>query len=117
MKDVKFINRLKLRGSYGQTGSQKFSAYQAVATYAYYLSDRIIPDDTFTPAEIQNLLMRHKKEPQVAVDVATEWVKETLEEKEKVRKAKEDRDEDEDEEDGDDDEDEGKAGGKGTDDA
>jgi hypothetical protein len=40
MKDVKFINRLKLRGSYGQTGSQKFSAYQAVATYAYYLSDR-----------------------------------------------------------------------------
>jgi Outer membrane receptor proteins, mostly Fe transport len=40
MKNVKFINRLKVRGSFGQTGSQKFSAYQAVATYAYYLSDR-----------------------------------------------------------------------------
>lgn len=40
MKDVHFINRLKLRASYGQTGSQKFSAYQAVATYNYYLNDR-----------------------------------------------------------------------------
>ena len=40
MKNVKFVNRLKVRGSFGQTGSQKFSAYQAVATYAYYLSDR-----------------------------------------------------------------------------
>ncbi|GAB6950144.1 TonB-dependent receptor [Hoylesella timonensis 4401737 = DSM 22865 = JCM 15640] len=40
MKDVYFINRLKLRASYGQTGSQKFNAYQAVATYNYYLNDR-----------------------------------------------------------------------------
>lgn len=40
MKDVYFINRLKFRASYGQTGSQKFNAYQAVATYNYYLNDR-----------------------------------------------------------------------------
>lgn len=40
MKSVKFVDRLKLRASFGQTGSQKFSAYQAVATYAYYLNDR-----------------------------------------------------------------------------
>ena len=40
MKDVRFIDRLKLRASFGQTGSQKFSAYQAIATYSYYLDDR-----------------------------------------------------------------------------
>ena len=40
MKDASFINKLKLRASFGQTGSQKFSAYQAVATYTYYLNDR-----------------------------------------------------------------------------
>ena len=40
MKNVKWIDKLKLRASFGQTGSQKFSAYQAVATYSYYLSDR-----------------------------------------------------------------------------
>ena len=40
LNEVKWLNKLKLRASYGQTGSQKFSAYQAVATYSYYLSDR-----------------------------------------------------------------------------
>lgn len=40
MKNVTFVNRLKIRGSYGQTGSQKFNAYQAMATYNYYMNDR-----------------------------------------------------------------------------
>lgn len=40
MKNVKWLNKLKLRGSYGQTGSQNFNAWQAIATYTYYLSDR-----------------------------------------------------------------------------
>ena len=39
MENVEFINRLKLRASFGQTGSQKFNAYQARATYNYYLHD------------------------------------------------------------------------------
>ncbi len=39
-KDVKFINRLKLRGSMGVTGSQDFNAYQALSTYEYYTADR-----------------------------------------------------------------------------
>lgn len=42
-----------------------------------------VPDDTFTPAEVQNLLMRHKKSPQAALHGAKAWVRETLEEKEK----------------------------------
>lgn len=53
-----------------------------------------VPNDTFTPAEVQNLLMRHKKVPRTAVKVVEAWVKETLEEKEKeaARKAEEDGD-------------------------
>lgn len=48
-----------------------------------------VPDDTFTPAEIQNLLMRYKKEPRTAVAKVEEWIKETLEEKEKQDAAQE----------------------------
>ena len=40
MGAVKFIDRLKLRGSFGQTGSQKFNSYQAIATYNYYMNSR-----------------------------------------------------------------------------
>jgi TonB-linked SusC/RagA family outer membrane protein len=40
MQDNNFINRLKLRGSAGITGSQNFNAYQALSTYAYYTNDR-----------------------------------------------------------------------------
>ena len=32
----KMINLLKIRGSYGYTGSQNFSSYQAIPTYQYY---------------------------------------------------------------------------------
>ena len=40
MQNVDFISRLKLRASFGQSGSQKFNAYQARATYNYELNDR-----------------------------------------------------------------------------
>lgn len=40
LKDSKVINRLKLRGSTGITGSQNFSAYQALSTYRYYTDKR-----------------------------------------------------------------------------
>lgn len=52
-----------------------------------------IPDDTFTPAEIQNHLMRYKNEPREAVRTAEEWKKSVLEEKEKQRKHAEEDDE------------------------
>ncbi|NML21583.1 SusC/RagA family TonB-linked outer membrane protein [Pseudoflavitalea sp. G-6-1-2] len=35
-----FITRLNIRGSVGVTGSQNFDAYQAQATYGYYMNDR-----------------------------------------------------------------------------
>lgn len=39
-KGSKVVNRLKLRGSAGITGSQNFSAYQSLSTYQYYTDDR-----------------------------------------------------------------------------
>ncbi|EMC93843.1 hypothetical protein BAUCODRAFT_112384 [Baudoinia panamericana UAMH 10762] len=42
-----------------------------------------VPDDTFTPAEVQNLLMRYKKEPKTALAMVQSWMEETLAEKEK----------------------------------
>jgi chaperone BCS1 len=53
----------------------------------------LIPDDTFTPAEIQNHLMRYKNEPREAVRTAEEWKKSVLAEKEKQRKHTDDDDE------------------------
>jgi TonB-linked SusC/RagA family outer membrane protein len=38
--NFKFIDRLRIRLSYGTTGSQNFNAYQAQATYRYYMNDR-----------------------------------------------------------------------------
>lgn len=40
LKGNKIIERLKLRGSAGITGSQNFNAYQALSTYRYYTNDR-----------------------------------------------------------------------------
>lgn len=40
LTDNKYINRLKIRGSAGITGSQNFNAYQALSTYGYYTNDR-----------------------------------------------------------------------------
>lgn len=35
-KIAKMVNLLKIRGSYGYTGSQNFNSYQAIPTYQYY---------------------------------------------------------------------------------
>lgn len=42
LKGSKVINNLRLRGSYGQTGSQQFAAYQALSTFQYYTDKRYI---------------------------------------------------------------------------
>ncbi|RKF41166.1 hypothetical protein BCY89_20910 [Sphingobacterium siyangense] len=39
-KKNEVVNRLKLRGSVGTSGSTKFNTYQALTTYSYYTSDR-----------------------------------------------------------------------------
>ncbi|WP_316816143.1 SusC/RagA family TonB-linked outer membrane protein [Pedobacter nyackensis] len=40
LADNKIVDRLKLRGSMGITGSQNFNAYQALSTYRYYADQR-----------------------------------------------------------------------------
>ncbi|MBO9202992.1 MULTISPECIES: SusC/RagA family TonB-linked outer membrane protein [Niastella] len=40
LKDLPYLDRLKLRGSFGVTGNQAFSAYQPLATYSYIVTDR-----------------------------------------------------------------------------
>ncbi|KAF2207133.1 hypothetical protein CERZMDRAFT_88715 [Cercospora zeae-maydis SCOH1-5] len=56
-----------------------------------------VPDNTFTPAEIQNHLMKYKKEPRTAVDLAEEWTQDLLAEKVKDEIAREKAGESEDE--------------------
>ena len=38
MRDLGFVDLLRVRGSYGYTGSVKFSSYQAVSTYFYSIN-------------------------------------------------------------------------------
>ncbi len=42
LKNSGVINTLRLKASYGQTGSQQFSAYQALQTYEYYTGDKYL---------------------------------------------------------------------------
>lgn len=44
IKDLGFVNMLKLRGSIGTTGTQNFNSYQSLATYQY-LTDRTYNGD------------------------------------------------------------------------
>ncbi len=39
MRDINWLDQLKIRGSYGSTGSQNFSSYQALSTYMFYNND------------------------------------------------------------------------------
>lgn len=47
----------------------------------------LIPEDEFSPAEVQGLLLRHKLQPQAAVDAAVEWVEHTRRERKLREKA------------------------------
>lgn len=46
------VNNLKIRASYGETGSQQFTPYQALETYKYYSDKRYL---TWTGAELQGI--------------------------------------------------------------
>jgi chaperone BCS1 len=53
----------------------------------------LIPGDTFSPAEIQGFLLKHKRKPQGAISGAEQWVKETLIQKEKSKKLEKEKEE------------------------
>ncbi|KAJ3520954.1 hypothetical protein NM208_g13505 [Fusarium decemcellulare] len=56
-----------------------------------------IPELEFSPAEIQGLLLKHKRDPEAVIDAADEWVVETRKEKKKkeIEDAEKRRDEEE----------------------
>lgn len=45
-----------------------------------------VPDNRFSPAEIQGFLLRYKRHPKKALDAVKEWVEKTLTEREKWNK-------------------------------
>jgi chaperone BCS1 len=53
-----------------------------------------VPDNLYTPADIQNHLMRYKKEPKVAVEKVDDWIEEMTMEKKKLQ-SQEEQDEEE----------------------
>lgn len=84
---------------YDSSGEKLSSSAATLEDLAIEFAARV-PDDTFTPAEIQNHLMKYKKEPKKAVEKADDWMRETLAEKDKERNLPEkDGDPDEDNED------------------
>lgn len=42
LKDSKVLTNMRLKGSYGQTGSQQFDAYQALSTLQYYTDKKYV---------------------------------------------------------------------------
>lgn len=62
----------------------------------------LVPEDAFTPAEIQNHLMKYKKSPSAAVETAAEWARGAAEEKRKREEAAAEEGDDDEEEDEDD---------------
>jgi len=57
----------------------------------------VMPEDEFSPAEVQGYLLKHKREPELAIEGALKWCVDTREEKAK-RAEKEKRDKEEKEE-------------------
>lgn len=72
--------------------AKKKSDEEKVKKLAEEITKRI-PTMTFSPAEIQGYLLKHKRAPEAAVRDAEAWVKKALEEriKEKEKKAKEEK--------------------------
>lgn len=52
LADHNVVDNLKIRASYGETGSQQFSPYQALETYKYYSDKRYL---MWTGAELQGI--------------------------------------------------------------
>ncbi|OBT39327.1 hypothetical protein VE00_10471 [Pseudogymnoascus sp. WSF 3629] len=48
-----------------------------------------IPEDVFSPAEVQGYLLKHKRSPETAVREAAKWAKETIEERKRKKEEEE----------------------------
>ncbi|MCK7556323.1 hypothetical protein MKQ70_15380 [Chitinophaga sedimenti] len=68
------INRLKVRASYGVTGNQAFSAYQALATYSYIVNDHYKNWLGATQTTLGNPTLQWQKTGKYNLGAETEWL-------------------------------------------
>lgn len=78
---------LEIEKSSGAGGMSVEKVKAEIDALAKVFADKIPPDE-FSPAEIQGLLLRHKRDPQGAIDSIDSWVQEARREQ-RVRKDKE----------------------------
>ena len=71
LKEVSWVNMLKLRFSVGTSGSQHFNAYQAIQTYRYFLDDKYYAWNGSTLIAMGNpdLKWQQKRDYNIGLDV------------------------------------------------
>ena len=81
-----------------RVAAEKAAALDKVEEMAKQFAAKI-PEDEFSPAEIQGLLLKHKRDPQAAIDAVEAWIGDTRKEKaeKKVREAEEKKKQEEEE--------------------
>ena len=76
LKEVEWINRLKIRGSIGVTGNQNFTTNETIGTYNYYV-DQVYGNQTGAYlARLANtdLQWEQKTDYNIGIDVDTKWI-------------------------------------------
>lgn len=73
-----------------RVAAEKAAALDKVHALAEEFAAKV-PADEFSPAEIQGLLLKHKRDPQAAIDAVEDWIGDTRKEKaeKKIREAEE----------------------------
>ncbi|MCK7553693.1 SusC/RagA family TonB-linked outer membrane protein [Chitinophaga sedimenti] len=74
LADLSYLNRLKLRGSVGTSGSQNFNAYQALSTYQYYADNRYYAWTGAYLLGLGNPYLKWQQKMEYNVGVETEWL-------------------------------------------
>lgn len=69
LKGNPLINQLKIRATYGQTGSVKFAAYQAKDTYTYFKEDRYLDNLSIYMLALGNENLKWQKTNQYDVGI------------------------------------------------
>jgi TonB-linked SusC/RagA family outer membrane protein len=77
-KDLTYIDRLKLRGSYAITGNQAFSAYQPLATYSYIVSNQYKNWIGATQSNLGNPNLQWQQTNKVDIGLETQFLNDRI---------------------------------------
>lgn len=69
LRKVSWIDQLKIRATYGQTGSVKFAAYQAKDTYSYFKTERYLDNLSIYMLALGNENLKWQKTNQYDVGI------------------------------------------------